>query len=573
MQLSAIRREALLPNKGRPGNNVGHPLPLLSNWGNLYERGTYQVDNYLKQGWYWMPVIGLEPWHSKDNYDLTWYQPLFSFCARTKLPVSFSFTQIHDRSYSDPVFSTRPDETNPCTLMVDGTYRRRDNTQAEGVWLGLDGNGNDRGYNTKYGMSLWPPDPTVYDQIGEEFVTLDPALNWMQSHWPNPERVVFLNNNEAAIYSWSEHTQIEYTSDYSDKRFVDLYGNSFSSNFDDRDTILQHEAAALENVIGRMNDAFTGALVSGWRHGLHVGYNAITFGESYGRWHGWTAYEKALSTQFTNDSKVWDGGSSPNGYNNWPGWYFHFHVMSAPTATLGGAQVYELACEDNPDFWHEWSFWDGGREKHHGRNGTPEVEDFDDPDGYPYTTIDPNNGRDQYGDDLRLTSEKYFGQVRLMLWIQRPRVARMFFGWAQPIEDMALWTFNEVITTIWETPLLVRFWRTAEVVFNTEQSHPYKENLFPPGYAKIDESKRWAKLSCSTDPLFTTLGDIVPVWACALVLGTAPNREWLLITAPTVTALTGVTITIPNYQNITLDLTLGGQYWHMVEGRTPMEIS
>jgi proline racemase len=55
--------------------------------------------------------------------------------------------------------------------------------------------------------------------------------------------------------------------------------------------------------------------------------------------------------------------------------------------------------------------------------------------------------------------------------------------------------------------------------------------------------------------------------------GTAPSREWLLITHPTIEDMTAVTITIPDYQNVVLDLTVGGQYWHIVEGQAPVEVT
>jgi len=551
--LPRIRQEALLPN-----NLSYHPLPLYSNWGAGAERGTYQIDNYLRQGWYWLPVIALREYHAKDLYEDYQYKPLFSFCKQARLPITFQTTQIQAQSFSDSQFNTRPDSTNPCVLQVNGLYNG-----SPGFYL----------------FTPWPPDPTVYDQIGEEFVTLDPALDWMQAQWNSPVKLVVINNNEASYRPHNEHHEVQGDPQRGDARFVALYGADWNTDtFADRDQVLTYQGAAISNIYGRMFTAFNNALLPGWASVVrHVGYQN-GFGEAYGRWGGWINFETVTQSTLNPMMPAWNGGSPPIGYINWPGQEFHFQCWSPMMGLSNQSQCKALWYQEDPDWWDELSIWEGGPQKIYGQNGTEQSPDYADQDAYPYATIDTNNGRDLYGAKLMLTPEKFRSYARVAMWSNRPRVVRHYFWYSEATSWIDTWNVHEVIRQVWETPLLTQFWRSAELVVNTSQVHPYWDSLLPPGYP-IDESKRWIYLICSTDPnwnapdLFDRLLAIVPVYAIAMKTGTAPSREWLLITHPTIEDMTAVTITIPDYQNVTLDLTVGGQYWHIVEGQAPVEVT
>jgi hypothetical protein len=542
-----------------PNNLSHHPLPLYSNWGVHAESDSYQIDNYLKQGWYWLPVIGLKEYEAKAEYVDGIYKPLFSFCKQARLPITFWTTQIQAQSFTDSQFNTRPDSTNPCVLQVNGLYN-------------LDG------YGKNEFLTPWPPDPTVYDQIGQEFVTLDPALDWMQAQWASPLKIIIINNNESSHRRHQLHHAVDGDPQRGDARFVALYGADWNPNdFADRDQLLAYQGTAIAGLYGRMFTAFNNALLPGWSSVVsHVGYG-LGFGEAYGRYYGWVDYETITQTDINPMMSPWDGGSPATGYINWPGPEFHFQCWSPMMGLSNQSQCKALWYQKDPEWWDELSIWEGGPEKIYGENGTEQSPNYADQDAYPYATIDTNNGRDLYGAKLMLTPEKFSAYMRVAIWSNRPRVVRHLFGSSYPTSWIDTWNVHEVIRQIWETPLLTQFWRSAELVVNTAQVHPYWDTLLPS--SPIDETKRWIFLTCSTDPnwnapvLNDRLYAIVPVYAIAMKTGTAPSREWLLITTPTIEDTSSVTITIPDYQNVTLDLTVGGQYWHIVEGQAPVEVT
>jgi len=68
-------------------------------------------------------------------------------------------------------------------------------------------------------------------------------------------------------------------------------------------------------------------------------------------------------------------------------------------------------------------------------------------------------------------------------------------------------------------------------------------------------------LSTNLDPAQPwSLSTVIPVFALARVIGTTPNRQWLIYAFSPQANRTGVQVTIPGYRTVGVNATIGGAF-------------
>lgn len=155
--------------------------------------------------------------------------------------------------------------------------------------------------------------------------------------------------------------------------------------------------------------------------------------------------------------------------------------------------------------------------------------------------------------------ERSSGWVQYGMWLVRPRVVREFRGHATqlpPVEPYWMETVKAV-DRVYEHPVLTDFWRHGALVANTSHEHPYQSNL-PERYRKIS---RWYSLDTNLDqPRPWNLKTKIPVFSLALVQGEKPTRRWLLYAHSPLQNRKGVRISIPNYQQVVVNVSREGTF-------------
>ena len=346
-----------------------------------------------------------------------------------------------------------------------------------------------------------------------EYAGKDQAINgWknLQQRYPTPSRLIFLSNNEGRVlrqYNVKES-----------KRYMDAYGDKTDLKF-----AQQVLAKGIDERHEQMFSGMWSAMPLEWaRVSKMVAYNeVVTFDGNIGYY-----------------QRSWEGAS--------PEYYLapykptsDFTVASPQAEYMNVKWQLELVYQDNPDFWYEMSVWDGKRAWYAEQN-------------------DP------------FTPERYKAWIQYGMWLTRPRVVREFRNTGETREATGVDYFNkflEAVDDVYADPLKVRFWRKGTVVANTSRPSPYYK-FKDEEYASIP---KWFNLNTSLDR-FPPAGQQVdmktemPVWALALVLGDAPKREWLVYAYSPKQNRTQVTISIPEYRDITLDVPQAGVFHHVVEG-------
>ena len=181
---------------------------------------------------------------------------------------------------------------------------------------------------------------------------------------------------------------------------------------------------------------------------------------------------------------------------------------------------------------------------------------------------------------------RYEGFCTLALWLTRPRILREF-GWADCEDELKRhWqVVMRVTDRVWSDPVLTRFWRKGKLVANPEFAKQTGAR-HPMGDLGEAWAKRWAGLDCffqlsspvnppfarwptSSMPLTATYADstsVIKVWAIAYELGTAPKREWLLLTQSPREDRKAVQVTVPGFGEVTVDVTRSGSFHLLREG-------
>lgn len=506
----AIRRETLLPPRGE----AGRPLPLAATWAPLAHNFSpdYQLD-LIERGRHLLLCYN-HPWpdthwgaHNqkmRDDNFAKYYAPSLAGAARLKLPISFQRFQFEMELTTDKAFFDLPPEQNPNVIGLDGKIRRQ----------------------------VDPLGPIEHWRaLGRQHTTSE-CMRRIQEAYPDPPRIFFLSNNEHAVLAWHEAE--------TSKRYLDRYGKGRDAVF--RQTLFAEELTkryrALQEGMreGLVNDVWK-------RNARFIAYEA--FGPPhlgrFGGWHGSAGFSPQTGRLLWHH-KGWDGGSPSYYLHDWCGFLSDHTSSSMQVEAMNWPFMLDQALEESPDFWFELSTWDGDTAGINGKRGQ-------------------FAGRGQI-----YHADRYQGLLQFGLWLLRPRALRDYryqesLAYAEPYYLANV----KAVEQVHASPLLQRFWRHGRLVANPARKHPYQAALTP----AVEEKTRWFLLKTDLEPatdskawgLYTEL----PVMPLALVLGEAPEREWLLYLHAPQGARTGVTVTVPDYGEVVVDASVTGSFYHLRE--------
>jgi hypothetical protein len=361
----------------------------------------------------------------------------------------------------------------------------------------------------------------------------NPVIVRMQALYPDPPRLILLSNNEQKKLGWRE------------VRALGLLPAGLSD----------------EEVRRRVGDAWIERyreLIRGFRDGLaapewrrnsrFVGYDA--FGSvAFARWDGWLDYSLYVPGRFEPWPMAWEGASVSYYTDDWnPSTDFTVYSPGVGAGSLV-PMLEQSERLRGDEYWFELSFWDG-------------------------QTGDAK-GKDAYYRSLGQTYDpaRYQGYVQLGLWLTRPRVAREFRG---PLQSRAQYgpyfdALAAAVDRVHDDPLLRLFWRHGRLLANQEAAPPYQAAV-PAEWRNLP---RWYLLdSASNPPRPWSLETSLEVFALALELGSAPNREWLVYaTSPLATDVRRTPVRIPGGPTVSVETARQGCFTHVAEsgGRTVLD--
>lgn len=515
-----IRREAMRA----PGGAAGHPLPLAATWspGNHNFSPDYQIER-IKQGhhlllcfswpyadtmWGGTPPITAK--HKKrllDNFAKHYEQALRE-AGRLQLPVSFQRLQFEMGLSRDRKYFELPPAENPNVIRLDGTVQGT-----------LD--------------PMGPIEP--WRQIGRELVT-SVCMHRAQELYPDPPMVIFLSNNE--------HNILQPKDAEKSKRFVDKYGTERDIHFKRK----VFSEALIERYHALQEGMREGLISEAWKKNLKfVAYEA--FGPSHlGRWYGWQGHSYYTPERVDWEHLAWDGGSPSYYTHHWAPFLTDYTSASIQVEAMNWVFMLKDVLEDKPNFWFELSTWDG------------------DQTGANLNQPGIHGKRAQYlgrGGQI-YNADRYEGMLQFGLWLLRPRALRDF-RYLESLEYAEPYYLANVhpVDRVYASSLLQKFWRRGELVPNPDRDHPYNSKL----PENIKQKERWFLLENSLTPdkknwgLYTEL----TVFPLALVLGEAPEREWLVFAHAPRGARTDVTVELPEFGGITIDASVTGSFYHVKE--------
>jgi len=350
----------------------------------------------------------------------------------------------------------------------------------------------------------------------------------LQEWYPDPPVILFISNNEHSKLSWWE-VDI-------DRRYIALYGSEKDDNFK-RQVVGDGWINSYKALMEGMRSGFT---KQAWKNAaLFIGYEA--FGTSgFARWKDWINYSLYRPGRIEPWPLVWDGGSPSYYVFNWSS-ISDFQVFSQQVQFMNLIFMQKEAYQLNPQFWFEISTWDG------------------------YEPTEQNDKRAYYASlGQTYNPERYGGMVQFGMWLTRPRTVREFRSYNATLADNESY-FLPIVTAVdnvHNSTTLRKFWRKGQLVANTAQKHPFQVNV-PSGYSGED---RWFLLDTSIDPPrpWTLLTEL-PVYSLAMVIGTSPEREWLVYIYSPLMVRSKVTVQIPSYGPIIVDPTPSGVFYLVKE--------
>ncbi len=360
-------------------------------------------------------------------------------------------------------------------------------------------------------------------------------LKRVEAWYPDPPLLLFVSNNEPERLSWVKAEE--------DRHYLKLHGRGRSDDFKRRvvgDGWIERYRALQAGIREGLSSRF-------WKERVvFVGYDA--FGPPhFARWPGWMEYSLYSSGRIDPKPLAWDGGSPS---------YYVFNWNESTDYTVFGPQIEAMnwifmlreAERLNPRFWFEISTWDGHE---------PEMD---------------NDKRKLYAKrGQRFTPERYGGTVQFGMWLLRPRVVREFRGWRDTLAQAEPFFLPIVaaVDRVHSNPVLAQFWRSGELVSNRARQHPYQTSV-PREFQAED---RWFLLETNLDPPRPwSLGTELPVFSIALVKGTSPSRQWLVYAHAPLGARSGVSISVPEYGAIRVDVSVGGSFQTVDESSRRVEV-
>ncbi|MBM4018044.1 MAG: hypothetical protein FJ288_06895 [Planctomycetes bacterium] len=505
-----IRAEACRSNRSAEGR----PLPLAAHWnrgsapagfGPAWQLEMIEKGSHLLP-WFAFPNLGSTmdagmpgKWTAREYYEAPMKR-----CSALGLPISLVGTQWESVLLADERFRSHPPQTSARVLSAEGKLIKR----------------------------LSPVGPVEQWREAGRLWTSSPAMKQLQEWYPEPPLVLMVSNHEAPLGKFDD-----------EKRWTDAHGTG-------------RDAAYCEAHSGGGWAARYKALLDGMREGLSspawrraarfIAYKVSPAPSHFGRWPQWTQYAAYRPGRMNWETSVWDGGS--------PSYYLHdwmpitdYTVWSPQVESMNWTAFMEAeALRYNPEFWFEFSAWDG----HTGAPGK-------------------KSKRDQYAErGQALTPERYGGTVQFGLWLVRPRAVREFRGYLETREAQEPYfrPIAEAVDRVYAVPILREFWRRGALVANRAREHPYQAAV-PDEYKNVH---RWFLLDTDADPPRPwTLETPLAVFALAHVLGDAPARRWLLYVHAPAGERRGVTVTLPEFGAVRIDAPVAGAFYLAAEsGRT-----
>jgi hypothetical protein len=510
--VAVIRAEATRPND----DPAGRPLPLTANW----HRQTCPLDwqiEMIRQEHHLLPWLGAPAPEQPADRALKGNEDGLKQLRAWRLPLALISTQWEATLYdSTKRWRSLPPERSPLVWLREPVKGKSGEEKSTGKLLSPFG-----------AVEPWR-------EVGHYWLD-SPGMRRLQEIYPDPPLVLIVSNNEAGTLRWYNVEE--------DKRYSAQYGNGKSDEFKRKvvgDGWIERYAAMLRGMReGLANETWK-------RNALFVAYNAMgpnhlgrpDFADSEG---GWKKYSTTTADRVTWHWYAWQGGIPEYYDNSWQPKKAVFNVWSCQVEMMNLVFMKQEAYKINPNFWFELIFWDGNT---------------------------PGKDADRYATYAKLgcpsSPDRYKGWVQYGMWLLLPRVAR---EWRSSADKRDRWgdyfqSIVEAVDQVYADPVLTRFWRRGELVPNRARQHPFSTDI-PEQWKTVD---RWFHLETSTDPpppweLTTRL----PVFTLARVLGMAPNREWLVYAHAPMGERNGVTVVLPDYGPITVDVALAGSFYWVKE--------
>jgi len=471
--------------------NEGFPLPLAAHWNSGVVPGSYSPDYQIK-----LIEAGhhILPWFKLEApifspRDNGYYENAIKYFAKYNLPISFVSTQWERVLSDDPMFYELDEVNNPNVISLTGAIKNQ----------------------------VSPFSPISPWESAGGLWTDTALMKTLQRWYPDPPKIFFISNNEHRKLRWHEALL--------SKRYVANYGlnNGFEGmRLAVGDGWIPRYKALQEGMRNSL-------ILDEWKkNSAFIGYNAFG-GSEFGRWPGWIRYSLYTEGRMEPWPLAWDGASISFYVHNWNSGT-DYNLMSPQIQAMNWLFMLEDAYKQNSNFWFEMSSWDGHE---------PSKE---------------NDKRKFYaGLGQNYTPSRYRGMVQFGMWLLRPRVVREFRGWTHTVADSGEY-FDAVIDSVdsvYEDILLKRFWRRGELVANETAKHPFQSNIPD----ELKNRQRWYLLNADINPKrpWDIKHTELKLFSMALVLGTAPEREWLVYVFSPRTGQLATQIQLPGFGKLKLD--------------------
>jgi len=513
--VQVIRDEASRRNQ----DPAGRPLPLAGHWNRGQQPDGFGPDYQLeliRKGCHLLPWFAFPNPVAGDEAvakALPYYEVAMKQWAAWRLPITLIGTQWEATLYGESRFRDLPPEKNPNVIDSDGKVLKK-----------LD--------------PLGPVEP--WAEVGR-YWTDTPLMRKLQERYPDPPLVIFVSNNEAADLRWHQVEQSQ--------RYLRKYGLGRDDDFKRRVV----GDAWIERYRALQKGMREGLAAEAWRRNVRfVGYGA--FGPPHlGRWDGWPEYSLHSKNRISPEPLMWDGGSPSYYTHNWnPS--TDFRVWSPQIEGMNWVFMLEEAWRLNPDFWFEFSTWDGNSVEGKA-SSKPKKKDAPP----PKSKVEEYRRQGQ-----TFTPERYKGFCQFGMWLLTPRLMREFRSSTDTRTRVGAYyeALVGAVDAVHASPVLTRFWRESALVPNRAEKHPYQTGI-PEEYAGCD---RWFLLDTSLDPPRPwTYETALPVFALARVIGKPGSREWLVYAHSPPEPRQGVTVTVPDYGPVQVDVAVGGSFYVVTE--------
>jgi len=492
---------------------VGRPLPLASNWNvGEYELAPGFTPEWqlarIAEGHHLLPCFHWPYTTPSENYPDGYFDPMAD-CAALNLPISLRGSQWEDyfntAGYIDLPLLTNPNWMDDATNLFEA---KSDPLGPLDKWSEI--------------AAFWNEDP--------------PELADLITAYPNPPLVLLISNNEYPKPTWihSEESQ----------RWITAHGTGQTEAF------MQQEFA--EGYVTRYK-ALTDAMKAGfsaalWRdNSICVAYEAAG-SRDFAVSPIWNYFTYAYAGNITSWHRAWDGSSPP--FYAFPGTgILDFNLASPQLFFMAQKFMIDFSYSENPDYWYELSVWDGYQE------------------GGPVTFTTDQDVRAYYASigQPAFTTARYVGMVQFGMWMLQPRVVRDFRSASEDITGSVDYYLAviDAVDRVHTNATLKSWWRSSTLVNNEARDPPHNAG----GQGEwAGEDRNWL-LTTDLDPAWppATPETVIPVFALARTRGTTPSQEWLVYAHSPIEDRTDVTVTVPGYGDILIDVPKAGAFYVVLE--------